>query len=235
MGSSVYDARGMNSLLRRALPLICVGIVACSSGEDLPDATVEIDMGVAVDAGVRTLCPIPENNPTCQMAEDCDDELAPPANCQWCRTRNNSVCAVGQCASPDLIDGNQFLLFSFRAPDLETVLQSYAGYAVAKETAGGSYLTCDQMLAGNVDWDEPCLNIIDARYADNSSQQGDTFPMNFSRIPGGLDVLLVVYAFDTEFAASQPIGVACAEASVPLKGETEMPTEVSGGEMTDLR
>ena len=64
---------------------------------------------------------------------------------------------------------------------------------------------------------------------------GDTFPLIFSRIPGGLDVLLVVYAFDSDFAASAPIGVACAEATVPEKGATSAPIEVSGGEMTDLR
>jgi len=210
-------------------------LLACASGEEPLDAGMEVDAGPDLDAGVRALCPVAGNNPTCQTSEDCGDDLSPPANCQWCRDRNNSVCLLGRCATPDRIDGNQFLQFSFRAPDLETVLESYAGYAVTKETSGGNTLSCDEMLANSIDWDEPCYNIIDARYADNTSQQGDTFPLNFSQIPGGLDVLLVVYAFDTEFAASQPIGVACAEATVPEKGATSEPMEISGGDMTDLR
>lgn len=229
----------MNSSLRLSLSLalcsLAVGSLACSSGEMLPDATVEVDMGVAVDAGVRALCPVAGNNPTCQEASECADDLDPPASCQWCRPRNNAVCVLGQCVEPEIIDGNQFLQFSFRAPDLETVLISYAGYVVTKETTGGNTLTCEELLRGDTNWDEPCYNIIDARYADNTNRVGDTFPLIFSRIPGGLDVLVVVYAFDTEFAASAPIGVACAEATVPLKGATMDPTEVPGGEMTDLR
>lgn len=210
-------------------------LLACSGGDDLPDSGIHPDATVEVDAGVRALCPIPENNPTCQMAADCADPSTPPQNCEWCIARNSSVCMLGQCAMPEPINQDQAVQATFRAPDLETVLKSFAGYVVTKETSGGNALSCDDILADTISWDEACYNVVDVRHYPNAGQVGDTFLMNFTGLPGGLDVLVVGYAFDDEDATSAPIGVACAELSVPAKGATSEQTPLSIGEMTDLR
>lgn len=225
----------MNSV--RLCSALAVGalLLACSGGDEPLDSGVPADAGVEVDSGLRALCPVPGNNPTCNAAVDCAEPSSAPQNCEWCIARNESVCVLGQCATPEPIDAAQAVQATFRAPDLETVLESYAGYVVTKETSGGNALSCSDILANSISWDEACYNVVDVRHFVNGGGTGDTFPMLFSSLPGGLEVLVIAYAFADEEATEAPIGVACAEASVPLKGATTEPTPVSAGEMTDLR
>lgn len=211
-------------------------LVGCSSGEDLPDAgpMVHPDATVEADAGVRALCPVAGNNPTCQWASECQDDRPKAMRCEFCPLANDAVCKLGQCEVPDRIEINQTLEFFVTANDLEQSLMSFARVAVTAETSGGNAITCDDILNERLQWTEECYNIIDSRYNMRGSLVGGAFKLLFSQIPGGQRTLLVVYGFDTEEAMGDPIGVACVEADVPAGGSTDM-IQMIGGEMKSLR
>ncbi|MCA9553005.1 MAG: hypothetical protein KC933_23415 [Myxococcales bacterium] len=213
------------------------GLVACSGGtEPIPDSgMVEVDGGVLEDAGVRALCPLDENQPTCDWASECQEDKAPPSNCTFCLPANDAICRLGQCEAPPKLAGNQVITFAFNAPDLVADLKSFVRMAVTAETSGGQTITCEDVMAERLVWTEQCYNIMDSRYNQSAQTSGDSLLLLFSQLPGGQKTLLLVYGFELEGAAGDPIGVACAEVEIPEAGSTSTGMQVSGGTMKSLR
>lgn len=213
------------------------GLAGCSSGDDPnPDAgPTDTDGGETVDSGVRALCPVDGNNPTCDWASECQEDRSPPSNCAFCLPANDAICRLGQCEVPAKLAGNQAISFAFNAPDLVADLKSFVRLAVTAETSGGNTITCADIMGGGLAWTEQCYNIIDSRYNQSAQTSGDSLILLFSQFPGGHKTLLVVYGFEQEGAVGSPIGVACAEVEVPASGATTMGMQVSGGTMKSLR
>lgn len=230
----------MNPIIRPFLqicglmvPLLVIG---CSGGTDLPDSGPgELDAGVEVDSGVRALCPLAANAPTCQAASECMEDRTKPMRCEFCFAANDSICQLGQCVTPDRLEQVQSILFSFNAPDLVADLKTFARMAVTAETSGGNEISCAQVMAGEIDWTEECYNIIDSRANTSGGTPGGAFSVLFSQIPAGQKTLFIIYGFDQEDAMGAPIGVACQEAMVPERGATSEMTQVAGGDMKSLR
>ncbi len=211
-------------------------LVGCSGTDPLPDAgPTDIDAGNEVDAGVRALCPLAANNPTCQAATDCEEDRTKPMRCEFCFASNDSICQLGQCVTPERLEQVQSIQFSFNAPDLVVDLKTFARMAVTAETSGGNEISCDDVLNGRIDWTEQCYNIIDSRANTSGGTPGGAFSVLFSQIPAGQKTLFIIYGFEQEDAMGDPIGVACAEAMVPARGETSEMMPVAGGDMKSLR
>ena len=218
--------------------LVGAGAVACSGEDVLPDGgSVNPDAAVVADAGVRALCPVPENSPTCQAASDCDSERAVPSNCVFCAQRqaNDAICKLGHCEAPPILDGSQSMEFNFNAPDLEQDIESFVRVAITAETAGGNEISCDMVLSEQLDLTQQCYNVIDVRFNMAGDAVAGAYKLLFSRIPSGQRTLLVVYAFEQEGAMGEPIGVSCAEVDVPVSDPEGMTMPVDGGDMTSLR
>lgn len=217
--------------------LVACGLLAGCAGDDtLMDVGVsDVDAGVVVDAGVRALCPPPEQAPRCHTASDCQDDRTKPPRCEFCVPANDAICRMGRCETPPRLEQAQSILFSFNAPDLVNELATFARFAVTAETSGGLEITCADVLSGTVDWSEQCYNVIDSRANDRGETSGGSFTVLFSRIPAGQKTLFVVYGFEEDDAAGAPIGVACEAHMVPEAGATSSMTEVSGGQMRSLR
>jgi len=211
-------------------------LAGCAGGEDLPNPGMETpDAGPAVDAGMRALCPLAEHTPRCHTASDCLDDRPPPSNCAFCVPANDAICRLGRCETPARLEQVQSILFSFNAPDLVLDLAAFARFAVTSETSGGLEITCEDVLAGALDWSEQCYNVIDSRANTSGMTTGGNFSVLFSQITAGQKTLFVVYGFDSPDADGPPIGVACEEALVPERGATDSMMAVSGGDMKSLR
>lgn len=234
----------MNRILglygRTSLGLLvgALAVAGCSGDEPLPDAgMVNPDAAPPADAGVRALCPIPENNPACQDSSECGEVRSVPSNCEFCSQRQSSdfLCKLGQCEEPPILDGTQSMEFNFNAPDLEQFIESFVRVAVTSETSGGDAITCEMVLAEQLDLTQACYNVIDIRFNMAGDAVAGAYKLLFSRIPSGQRTLLVVYAFGEEGAMGAPIGVSCAEVDVPLADPNGMTMPVDGGDMTSLR
>lgn len=186
---------------------------ACGDSGGSEDAAVSLDANEP-DAGVRALCPV-DPNATCQAAETCGTPGSVPANCPFCPPYNPALCALG-CRTPPLLETADTQTVSFVARELGAIPESFGGLVLATETAGGRYLTCQDIYADTARSliTEPCVNILDSRWADAQREGADTYRVSFSRFASDLPVLFVIYGFSTDRAEGIPIGVACTEHQV---------------------
>ncbi|MBK6687006.1 MAG: hypothetical protein IPG45_21240 [Deltaproteobacteria bacterium] len=212
--------------------LWCLAVSACSEGNE-PDAgdagVVEQDASLPADSGVRAKCPIPENSPVCQKPEDCGDDGSKPSACAYCPTYNENLCALGACSLP--VQAGPHTL-RFDTVDVIGLIGSFAGLVVDTETTGGETLSCAQVYARQVSWDEPCYNIVDVSYARPGGAVGTVYPMLFNGFASGRKLLFIVYAFEMEGAAGTPKAVSCTERQVPEGAGT---VEVEGDKMRVLQ
>lgn len=197
--------------------LLALAFCACGDAAGPEDAGIRDDAAL-VDAGVRALCPV-DDNPACDKAETCGPPGSVPANCPFCPAYNPALCALG-CQTPALLAAADTHTLSFVARDLTATPESFGGLVLAEETAGGRYLTCQDIYAdaerGLIR--EPCVNILDARGAEAQRENADTFRVSFSRFASDLPVLFVIYAFSTDRAEGVPIGVSCTRYEVGASG-----------------
>jgi hypothetical protein len=104
----------------------------------------------------------------------------------------------------------------------------------AEETAGGLYLTCDDLTSGAIDFRDACVNVIDSRWLDAArAEVAGSFRMNFNDFAGVSKVLFVVYGFATANATSDPIGVVCTEFEVGSLGSE--PVTIPGDTMRSIQ
>lgn len=200
-----------------ACALLPAWLWACGDSAGPEDSGVGED-ALAVDAGVRALCPV-DDNPACASAEICGTPGSVPANCPFCPPYNPALCALG-CQTPPLLNVADTHTVSFVARDLTGTPESFGGLVLAEETAGGRYLTCQDIYADAARSliREPCVNVLDARWADAQRESADTFRVSFSRFASDLPVLFVIYAFSTDRAEGTPIGVSCTRFEVGAAG-----------------
>jgi hypothetical protein len=213
-----------------ALGLSLLASVAACGGttNDGTDAGADLDGGVVADAGVRALCPLPENNPSCQAASECGAGSPGQSNCAFCPTQYTNLCLTGACGAPPLTENGDVFTLAFSVGDLQTQVFSMAGIALAAETAGGLQMTCEDVYAGRVNLDEACFNVLQSRYM-VASRQERNYRMPFTRLPAERPVLLVIYGFASEGAEGQPIGISCTAEDVPPAGSG--PMQVAGDMM----
>lgn len=212
--------------------LWCLAAAACSGSTetDAGDAgVVEQDSGPPPDSGVRAKCPIPENSPTCQKPEDCGDDGSKPSACAYCVPYNENVCALGACSLPS---GAGPHTVRFDTVDVIGLIGSFAGLVLDAETTGGETLSCAQVYAGALSWDEPCYNVLDVSYARPAGAVGTVYPMLFNGFASGRKVLFIVYAFEMEGAVGSPKAVSCTERQV-AEGATSV--DVEGDKMRVLQ
>jgi hypothetical protein len=192
-------------------------ILACGDSGGPDDAGAGVDVTPA-DAGVRALCPV-DTNPPCVAAETCGTTGSVPANCPFCPPYNPALCALG-CQTPALLETADTQTVSFVAQALGATPESFGGLVLATETAGGRYLTCQDVYddAARALIVEPCVNVLDSRWADAQREGADTYRVSFSRFASELPVLFVIYAFSTDRAEGVPIGVACTAHEVGAVG-----------------
>lgn len=201
--------------------LLVIFSAACSGSNPpaSPDASVAPpDAGPVADAGLRATCPLTANNPSCLVPADCDRDRTPQAGCFFCPAYNQGVCALGQCAMPELIGIPDRHDFKFNITGFEGELMTLVGIAVVAETSGGNPLTCAQVYAEAVDWSEDCYNVLDSRFREIQGDPAQTFTVFFSQFASGQKTLFVVYGFDTDDASGDPVGVTCLEHQVTGPG-----------------
>ena len=206
--------------------------LGCGDSVGPEDAGAQID-AEAFDAGVRALCPV-DPNPSCVSAETCGTPGSAPPNCPFCPRYNPALCALG-CQTPPLLLTGDTQTVSFVAQGLGAVPESFGSVVFASETAGGRYLTCqdiyDDPERGFIA--EPCVNILDSRWTDAQREGADTYRVSFSRFASELPVLFVVYAFATDRAEGIPIGVSCTSRDVGAPGSG--PVMIPGDSMRAIQ
>ncbi len=207
---------------------------ASACGDDIAaeDAGVNAD-AAPIDAGVRALCPV-DTNATCVSSETCGTPGSMPPMCPFCPRYNPALCALG-CHTPPLLLTGDTQTVSFVAQGLGAVPESFGSVVLAAETAGGRYLTCqdiyDDVQRGFIS--EPCVNVLDSRWTDAQREGADTYRVSFSRFASELPVLFVVYAFATNRAEGIPIGVSCTARTVGAPGSG--PVMIPGDSMKPIQ
>lgn len=224
---------------RTTFSLALIGIVgaagvftACSDSEmpDIDMGVAMMDAGVQEDSGVRALCPA-HSDPVCSNSEDCQFEMNPaPTNCEFCPGYvTEGLCAAAQCQTPPRIQSSGLHEVRISVVGFQTELNSFARLVMASETTGGSYVSCQDVYDGNIDFANPCYNIMDARGSNAAPNMPDVPILTFSGFPSGQRTLFIIYGFTEEGAAGDPIGVSCTEYDVGAP--TDMKVTVEGDMM----
>lgn len=175
-----------------------------------PDAGTP-DAG-APDAGPQ-LCAAPDRL-ECDFAQDCEDDLTPPTNCEPCTPYNRALCVEGRCESPATLTSQDIYTVVITVAPNVTGVESFATFAVADGTAGDRKLTCDDFYEDRVNLDNDCLNVLDTRaYA--LPQTGDTYAVSFGGFASGQRTLFVIYGHRGANPTGPRLGVSCTEVEVP--------------------
>ncbi len=195
---------------------------ACGSDEKpVVDAGVP-DMGTIMptDAGVRAVCPVAENNPSCMASSDCIEVSNPPSNCgPFCPGYFNKSCITGQCVTPEEILADEPINLNVDVGALFGQVRFFVNLVLVAESAGGEALSCDTVKQNGWDYRNSCYNITDvrARKAGNPFD-GSRYLLPLSGVPASRKVIFVVYGFEEEDTSKGPIGISCTEHDVPAPG-----------------
>jgi hypothetical protein len=206
---------------------------ACSSGDDdgVVDASIE-DAGFAPDALPRGLCPLIDM-PACTEAAGCGQVNAPQSNCGGCYsyspTMGGGICTFGACETP--ARHPKLHIVSFAVGALEPNLRSFASAGVMVETTGGDTIGCDDVYAGDVDFTNPCYNVVDSRGLADIAMVGQTYPFPFNGLPDGKKTLLIIWGYGLEESQGDPIGISCTALDVGTGGVDCMQNRCVEGDM----
>lgn len=203
-----------------------------------PDAGVEADVGVdagppdsgVIDAGPQ-ICP-DDPAAACRGAQDCQEDLTPPTNCDPCRPFNRALCVEGACLTPAVLDTSDLYNIAITISPSVIGVESFATFAISTRTAGDRRLTCEDVYAGELDLDEDCVNILDTR-GYTSLQSGDQFALSFASFTSGETTLFLAYGHDGARPRGAPLGVSCTEWDVPAPSG-QGPYFIEGGTMRPL-
>ena len=205
------------------LPLIVclslMSLVMSCSGDSTGDGDPNgPDAGstMAIDAGVRALCP-QGMQATCNSAMDCGDLKTAPSNCSGCLPYSKKICRLGQCEEPEALGSGDPINYLFKVGNLQETLQSFAGIVVTAESSGGQAWTCDDVYNQKLDLTSMCHNILDTRGQD-IAQPDDQFTVTFTRFASSQTSLFIVYGYSEPGSEGNPIGVSCTEYEVGAPG-----------------
>ena len=241
------------NVLRNVLVAVLISVVSGWSCSDdstpdepidmTPDATTMVaDAGLTPDSGVLGLCPEPSNFPAgtmyCPTLAECGMQGSPQSSCAYCLSFSDSICSLGQCSTPQRLGVTEGVQIEFNITGLASQVMSFAGFAVATETAGGTTLTCEDVYNDN--WDrttleEPCLNRIDSRFQNNQGGVAQKFTLRFGSFPGGRRVLFIIYGFSQTGAEGDPVGISCTEVDVHEAGTRTTDLEEEGDNMRPIQ
>lgn len=216
--------------------------VGCSGNSSDDDTTMTDrdagprDGGPPPDAGVRTECTIPENNPTCMMPADCSRPREPQAQCMTCPSDTESLCLAGQCVEPETVPPAGSHRYRVAIAGFENEVLSLVGLVVAAEMAGGVSITCDDAI-NRFSWDEwtsnTCFNVLRSQYRLITPPVAQVYTLSFSSFASGQKSLFLAYGFTDEDVATDPIGVTCTEFDVGPAGQVNV--EIMGDNLQRIQ
>ena len=219
MGACGVDIASPMRQPAKNLPLIvCLSLMSlgmsCSGGSPSDQDPNGIDAGaaMAIDAGVRALCP-QGMQATCNSPMDCGDLKTAPSNCSGCLPYSKKICRLGQCEEPEPLGSGDPINYLFKVGNLSASLQSFAGIVVTAESSGGQAWTCDDVYNQKLDLTSMCHNILDTRGQD-IAQPDDQFTVTFTRFASSQTSLFIVYGYSELGSEGSPIGVSCTEYEV---------------------
>lgn len=221
----------MKFVARTALmALLPLGFAACGDSESNPG--LDAGGGGGLDASTpdaerpRSLCPVFEN-PSCTTQAACVEQSSfgngqfteVSEDCDFCPPFSGTVCTFGECELREDLSETDLLFDTGLTAQVPTGglfarISVLVGIAIQAETAGGEMASCDEVRAGNFDFRNACVNIVDVRTVPNGGGS-ETFAVTFNRIPADRDTLFVVYGFENPDASEEPIGVYCTKQAVP--------------------
>src|SRR5262249_47541861 len=142
------------------------------------------------------------------------------------------VCVESACMTPAPIGPGDIQTIKFQVGSLLPRIQSFAGFVIDAETAGGSTITCADIYAARIDLDQRCYNILDSLGRGATGAMGDEYPFAFSGFASGRKVLVVVYGYAMNGSQGNPIGVSCTALDAVAPGTG--PVNVAGDMMKPI-